>query len=68
MSQDQNAGCHNIEMDNSSFERVEEFKYLGKTIMNQILFKKKLRADLSRGLLAIIPCRIFCLSVCYLEI
>ena len=31
MSRDQNAGrSHSIKTDNSSFERVEEFKYLGK--------------------------------------
>jgi hypothetical protein len=30
-SRDQNAGRnHNIKVDNSSFERVEDFKYLGK--------------------------------------
>ena len=30
MSQDQNAGkSHYIKIDNSSFERVEQFKYLG---------------------------------------
>jgi len=46
MSQDRNAGRnHNINIDNSSFERVEQFKYLGTTLTNQILFKKKLRAD-----------------------
>ena len=29
-SRDQNAGrCHGMKIDNSSFERVEEFKYLG---------------------------------------
>ena len=38
MSGDQNAGwSHNIKTDSSSFERVEEFKYLG------ITFKTKLR-------------------------
>jgi len=32
MSRDQNAGqSHNIKFDNSSFERVEEFQYLGTT-------------------------------------
>ena len=46
MSRDQNAGqSHCMKIDNSSFERVEEFKYLGTTVTNQILFKKKLRAD-----------------------
>jgi len=33
MSRDQNARLsHNIEFGNSSFERVEEFKYLGTTL------------------------------------
>jgi len=46
MSRDQNAGrSHNINTDNSSFERVEEFKYLGLTLTYQILFRKKLRED-----------------------
>ena len=32
VSRDQNAGrSHNIKIDNNSFERVEEFKYLGTT-------------------------------------
>ena len=36
MSRDQNAGqSHGIKSDNSSFERVVEFKYLGTTITNQ---------------------------------
>jgi hypothetical protein len=46
MSQDLNAGrIHSVRIDNSTFERVEEFKYLGTTLTNQILFQKKLRAD-----------------------
>ena len=46
MSQDQNAGQnHSMKTDNSPFARVEEFKYLGTTLTNQILFRKKLRAD-----------------------
>jgi len=28
--------------DNSFFERMEEFKYLGKTLTDQIVFRKKL--------------------------
>jgi hypothetical protein len=36
MSRDQNAErSHNIKIDNSSFERVEEFKYSGTTLTNQ---------------------------------
>ena len=50
MSRDQNARrSHSIKKDNSSLERVEEFKYLGR----------------SQGMLAIIQCRIFCLPVCH---
>jgi hypothetical protein len=45
MSRDQNAGrSHSVKIDNSSFERVEEFKYLGKPRI-KILFGKKLKAD-----------------------
>ena len=36
MSRDQKAGRnHNVRIDNSTFERVEEFKYLGTTLRNQ---------------------------------
>jgi len=35
MSRDQNAGrIHSVRIDNSTFERVEEFKYLGTTLTN----------------------------------
>jgi outer membrane protein W len=41
MSREQNAGqSHNIKTDNSYFQRVEQFKYLGTTIMNQFYFGK----------------------------
>jgi len=46
MSRDQNAGrIHRVRIDNSTFERVEEFKYLATTLKNKILFRMKLRAD-----------------------
>ena len=36
MYRDQNAGqIHSVTFDNSTFERVEEFKYLGTTLTNQ---------------------------------
>ena len=36
ISRDQNAGRnHSVRTDNSTFERVEEFKYLGTTLTNQ---------------------------------
>jgi len=46
MSRDQNAGrSHSMKTDSSSIEKVELFKYLGTTLTNKILFRKKLRAD-----------------------
>jgi len=46
ISRDQNAGrSHSMGTDNSSFESVEEFKYLGTMLTNKFLFRKKLRAD-----------------------
>jgi len=65
MSRDQNAGRVSIKTDNSFFEQGERFKYLRTTLTKQILFREKLRADLSQGILAITRCRIFCLLVCY---
>ena len=39
MSRDQNSrGCHNIKMDNISFERVAEFKYLATNLTIKIIF------------------------------
>jgi hypothetical protein len=46
MSRDQTRGLsHSMNIDNSSFERVEEFKYFGTTLTIKILFRKKLSAD-----------------------
>jgi hypothetical protein len=43
MSLDQNSGrSHSIKIDNSSTERVEDFKYLGTTLKIKIPFRKKL--------------------------
>ena len=47
MSQDQNAGqSHSIKIDNSSFERVEEFKYLGTTLINQNSIQQEIKSRL----------------------
>ena len=46
MSRDQNAGRNNsVRIDNSTFERVEVFIYLGTTLTNQNSVAEKLRAD-----------------------
>ena len=47
MSRDQNAGrSHNINIDNNSFERLEEFKYLGTTSTNQISIQEDVKSRL----------------------
>jgi len=46
MTRDRNAERSQIiKTDNSSFESVEGFKYLGTILTIKILFRKKLRAD-----------------------
>ena len=50
MSRDQNAGrSHNIEIDNSSFERVEEFKYLGTALTNKNYIQEEIKNILKSG-------------------
>jgi hypothetical protein len=45
-SRDQNAGrSHSIKTDNCSFERVEEFKYLGTALTNQNSIQGEIRGD-----------------------
>ena len=47
MSRDQNARrSHNIKIDNSSFERMEEFKYLGTTSTNQNSVQEEIKSRL----------------------
>jgi len=49
-SGDQNAGrSHNIKTDNSSFERMEEFKYLGTILTNQNSVQEEIKIRLKLG-------------------
>ena len=50
MSRDQNAGrIHSVRVDNSTFERVEEFKYLGTTLTNQNSIAEEFKSRLRSG-------------------
>ena len=47
MSRDQNTGrSHNMKVDNSSIERVEEFKYLETTLTNQNSIQEEIKSRL----------------------
>ena len=66
MSRDQNAGRnHSVRIDDSTFERVDEFKYLGTTLTNQNSIQEEIQSRLIQEMLAIIRCRVFCLPGCY---
>jgi hypothetical protein len=65
MSQGQNAGRnHSMRNDNSSFEMLEVFKYLG-TNLNKNSVQDEIKRRMSQGKLATVQCRILCLPVCY---
>ena len=50
MSRDQNAGrTHSMKADNSSFERVEEFKYLGTILTNKNSIQEEIKSRLKSG-------------------
>jgi len=50
VSRDQNAGrIHSMKTDNSSIERVEEFKYLGTTLTNQNFIQEEIKNRLKLG-------------------
>jgi len=50
MSRDQNARrIQSVRVDNSTFERVEEFKYLGTTLTNQNSIVEEIKSILSSG-------------------
>jgi hypothetical protein len=50
MSHNQNAGQnHNIKIENKSFERVEQFKYLGTALMNRNSIQEEINSGLESG-------------------
>ena len=50
MPRDQNAGqSHRIKSDDRSFERIEEFKYLGTTLKNQNSIQEEIKSRLKYG-------------------
>ena len=50
MFRDQNAGrIQNVRIDNSTFERVEEFKYLGTTLTIQNSIREEIKSRLRSG-------------------
>ena len=50
MSRDQNAGrSHSVRTDNSTFERVEEFKHVGTTLTNQNFTPEEIKSRLRSG-------------------
>ena len=50
MSRDQNAGrIHSVRIDNNTFKRVEEFKYLGTTLTNQNSIAEEIKSRLRSG-------------------
>jgi len=50
MSRDQNAGqYHSVRIDNSTFERVEEFKYLGTILTIQNSIREEIKSRLRSG-------------------
>ena len=50
VSRDQTAGrSHNIKIDDSSFERVEQFKYLGTTLRNRNSVQEEIEEQIEVG-------------------
>jgi len=50
MSRDQNAGrSHSMKIDNSSIERVEEFKYLGTALTYQTSIQEEIKSRMKLG-------------------
>ena len=69
MSRDQNAGrIHSVRVNNSTFERVEEFKYLGRTLTNQNSIPEEIKSRLMSGNACYHSVQNLLLSGCYPKI
>jgi len=69
MSGDQNAGRgHSIKIDNSSFERMEKFKYLGTNLTNHNPILEEIKSRLKSGNVSCHSVQSFFLRVCYPKI
>jgi len=69
MSRDQNAGrIHSVRMDNSTFERVEEFKYLGTTLTILNSIAEDIKSRLRSGNACYHSVQNLCLPDCYPKI
>jgi len=65
MSRDQNAGrIHSVRIDNSTFERVGEFKYFGTTLTNQNVIQEEIKSRLRAGNACYYSVQNFCLLGC----
>jgi len=69
MSRDQNAGRNqNVRIDNSTFERVKEFKYFGTTLTNQNFILEEIKSRLRLGNACYHLVQNLCLLGCYPKI
>jgi len=57
-----------MKTDNSSFERVEQFKYLGMTLTNQNYIQEEIKSRLKSGNACYHSVQNFCLPVCHPKI
>ena len=69
MSRDQNTGqIQSVRIDNSTFERVEDFKYLGTTLTNQNSIAEEIKSRLRSGNACYHSVQNLCLPGCYPKI
>ena len=69
MPRDQNAGrIQSVRIDNSTFERVEEFKYLGTTLTNKNSIAEETKNRFRSGNACYHSVQNFCLPGCHLKI